>query len=214
MPHPVPIGQTRGSPVSFLSLHRVPRSIRGALPSAVSLVLAVGSVAAAAEPPVTLQVRPDPSGGVRATATLLIPAPPQVMQQVLTDYEKWPDLFSTPMSVTRLERHEGGAVTDLFIKHSFLPGGRRLLCDNRELPGGGLVSTLVAGDFKQYVRTWTVALDGSRGGTRASFDLLVEVETWAPDWLIAFELRRQLERHFRILRERVLAQAGPQPPGR
>jgi hypothetical protein len=202
--------------VPFLSVNRLPPvlgkkaqpSSRLTLLSAVSLLLVLGSTVSAAGPPVTLEVRPEPSGGVRATATLLIPAPPQIMQEVLTDYERWPDLFDTPMSVTHLDRHEGGAVTDLFIKHSFLPGGRRLLCDNRELPGGGLVSTLMAGDFKQYVRTWKVASDGDQGGTHASFDLLVEVDTWAPGWLVAFELRRQLERHFRLLRETILARAG------
>lgn len=175
---------------------------------ALSLMIAICSSAwAAVESPPTLEVHTEPSGGVRATATLLIPAPPQVMHQVLTDYEKWPDLFGVPMQVISLERHASGAVTDLLLKHSFLPGGRRLRCDNRELAEGGLVSTLIEGDFKRYVRTWKLAEDGDQGRTRASFDLLVEVETWAPDWLVAFELRRELERHFRLLRERVLARA-------
>jgi len=177
-----------------------------------SLLVVLGSGAAAwglTEPATTLDVRTEPSGGVRATATLLIPVAPQLMQAVLTDYERWPELFDTPMTVTHLDRRVGGSVTDLFIKHSFLPGGRRLLCDNQELPDG-LVSTLRGGDFKQYVRTWKVAQDGSHGGTRASFELLVEVDTWAPDWLVAFELRRQLERHFRLLRETLMARAGSQ----
>lgn len=170
--------------------------------------LSFGAAWGATDPAATLEVSTEPSGGLRATATLLIPASPQTVQAVLTDYERWPELFDTPMSVTHLERHAGGAVTDLFIKHSFLPGGRQLLCDNQELPEGGLVSTLRGGDFKQYVRTWKVALDGEHGGTRASFELLVKVNTWVPDWLVAFELRRQLERHFRLLREKILTRAG------
>ncbi|TAJ25345.1 MAG: hypothetical protein EPO64_08320 [Nitrospirae bacterium] len=181
----------------------------------VAAVLPFGAAAwGATDPAATLEVSTEPSGGVRATATLLIPAPPPVVQAVLTDYERWPELFSTPMSVTHLERRAGGAVTDLFIKHSFLPGGRRLFCDNQELPEGGLVSTLRGGDFKQYVRTWKVAPDGEHGGTRASFELLVDVDTWAPDWLVAFELRRQLKQHFRLLLEKILARAAGQPLAR
>lgn len=172
-------------------------------------LLYAGAAGAAGGEAAGLAVKTEPSGGVRATAILLIPAPPSVVHQVLTDYEQWPNLFSVPLQVIRVERREGGAVTDLILKHSFLPGGRRLLCDNRELPGGGLVSTLMAGDFKRYVRTWTLAPDGDQAGTRASFDLLVEIETWAPDWLVAWELKRQLDGHFRILRATAAARARP-----
>jgi ribosome-associated toxin RatA of RatAB toxin-antitoxin module len=171
------------------------------------LLFLSGSAAWAAEPASTLEVRSEPSGGVRATATLLLPVPPQVVQQVLSDYERWPDLFGVTMRLARLERHAAGAVTDLYIKHPFLPSERRLLCENRELPGGGLVTTLIAGDFHRYARTWQVTAGGDQGTTRAALDLLVEVDTWAPDWLVALELRRQLLTHFRILREKVLAKA-------
>ncbi|TLY41377.1 MAG: hypothetical protein E6K61_05380 [Nitrospirae bacterium] len=88
-----------------------------------------------------LEVQPEPSGGVRATGTLHLPAPPSVVHQ--------------------------------------------------------------AGDFRRYRRTWRLVQDGNEGLTRAEFELLVEVDTWAPDWLMALELRRQLEKHFRILREQV-----------
>ena len=84
-----------------------------------------------------------------------------------------------------------------------LVGESRLLGENRELPGGGLVTSLLAGDFRRYRRTWRLVQDGNEGLTRAEFELLVEVDTWAPDWLMALELRRQLEKHFRILREQV-----------
>ena len=130
----------------------------------------------ALDDPAKLEVRIEPTGGVRAVATLRLQAPPGIVQAVLTD---------------------------LYIKHALLPGERRLLCESRELSDGGLVTTLVAGDFKQYHRTWKLSPDGSGAVTRAEFELLVEVDTWAPDWLMAMELRRNLETHFRILRERV-----------
>lgn len=155
--------------------------------------------------PQALEVRTEPSGGVRAKATLRIPAPPAVVQEVLTDYGKWPELFEVSMRLARLERHDHGAVTELYITHALLPGERRLLCENTELPGGGLTTTLLGGDFKRYARTWKVAQDGDETRTRAEFELLVEVDTWAPDWLIAVAVRRELEAHFRILREKAIS---------
>jgi hypothetical protein len=38
--------------------------------------------------------------------------------------------------------------------------------------------------------------------TKADFELLVQVETIVPDWLIAMALRRELEAHFKIVQER------------
>lgn len=170
----------------------------------IAVWVSAGAVlAAGAEPATVLEVGPASGGGVRATATLRLAAPPHVVQAVLTDYQKWPELFGTEMRLGRLERRAGGAVTELFIKHPLLPGERRLLCENRELAEGGLLTLLLEGDFKQYARTWRVVQDGNEQRTRAEFELLVEVETWAPDWLMAWELRRQLDTHFRILNEKV-----------
>jgi len=158
---------------------------------------------AAADDPAKLEVRTEPGGGVRAAATLRLQAAPEVVQAVLTDYPRWPSLFGATLRIARIERHEDRVLTDLYIKHALLPGERRLLCESRELPDGGLVTTLVTGDFKRYHRTWKLSPDGSGAVTRAEFELLVEVDTWAPDWLMALELRRNLETHFRILKERV-----------
>jgi hypothetical protein len=40
--------------------------------------------------------------------------------------------------------------------------------------------------------------------TKADFELLVQVDTIVPDWLIAIAMRRELEAHFRIVQERAL----------
>ena len=159
---------------------------------------------AAADGPAKLEVHTEPAGGVRAVATLMIPAPPRIVQEILIDYVKWPTLFITPMRLAQLEQHGERAVTDLYIKHAFLPGERRLLCESRELPDGGLVTTLIAGDFKRYHRIWKLSPEGEGVRTRAEFELLVEVDTWAPDWLVAVELRRELETHFRILTDKAV----------
>ena len=84
-----------------------------------------------------LEVLPDAAGGVRATATLRLPAPPSVVHQILTDYAKWPELFGVPLRLAGVERHVDRVLTDLYLSHPLLFGERRLLCENRELPGGG-----------------------------------------------------------------------------
>lgn len=171
-----------------------------------ALVAPLALHAGGGEAPLTLTVNPDPDGGVQAKAVLLFPASRDVVQAVLTDYAHWPDLFGTSMRLAHLEYQEGRVITDLYIRHMLLPGERRLLCASRELDGGGLDTTLLGGDFRRYHRTWRLFAAEDGAGTHAEFDLLVEVETFAPDWLIALAMRRELETHFRLVRERVLAQ--------
>ncbi len=170
------------------------------------LVLLVSAVPVWAEPgmPSTLVVRTDPSGGVRATATVSFPARPEILQAILTDYAKWPELFEVRMRVADLEIREGRALTDLRIEHTLLPGERRLLCESQALPGGGLVTELKGGDFKRYHRVWKLRAIGDGSQTLAEFDLLAEMDTLVPDWLAAFAMRRELETHFRIVREKAL----------
>jgi hypothetical protein len=161
-----------------------------------------GPAANAADTGESLKVSTDPRGGVTARGTLHLAAPPAALQAVLTDYEGWPELFSGMMRVGRVERQPDRTITDLYFKHSLLVGEQRLLCESRELPGGGLVTTLLGGDFKRYTRTWKVSPDGSAGGTKAEFHLEVEVDTLAPDWLVAQVMKRDLENHFRLLKEK------------
>lgn len=149
-----------------------------------------------------LRVISDPAGGVRATATIIFPAPPPTMQSILSDYRKWPELFDVRMRLAALEEHPGGVVTDLYIEHSLMPGERRLLCESHTLPAGGLVTDLKGGDFKRYHRVWKLFPMDDPHRTRAEFELIVEIDTIVPDWVIAMAMRRELEAHFRIVTER------------
>ncbi len=166
--------------------------------------LSPDSAWAASDGASALEVRTDPEGGVKAAATILFPVRPDILQAILTDYAKWPELFEVRMKVASLEIRDGRAVTDLRIKHALLPGERRLLCESHTLPEGGLVTDLRGGDFKRYHRMWKLSAIGDGGQTRAEFELLVEMDTLVPDWLAALAMRRELEAHFRILREKAL----------
>jgi ribosome-associated toxin RatA of RatAB toxin-antitoxin module len=163
---------------------------------------------ASAAEPVVLDVHPEATGGVKATATILFPVEPAIIQRLLTDYAHWPDLFDTRMRMVEIREQDGRVFTDIRIDHALLPGERRLLSESRTLPGGGLLTDLKGGDFKQYRRHWKLSPTES-GGTKAEFELLVEIETIVPDWMVAVAMKRELETHFRIVREKGLALTTP-----
>ena len=164
--------------------------------------------------PVVLDVRTEPTGGVKATATIVLPAPVSVVQAILTDYPHWPELFEVQMRVVDVTIQNGVATTDIRIEHALLPGERRLVTESRLLPNGELVADLKGGDFKRYHRRWKLtAVDGG-AQTRADFELVVEIESVIPDWLAAVATKRDLESHFRILKEKALARVQGLPSGR
>ena len=170
------------------------------------LLLGWSGGSGAAEPGL-LDVRTEPAGGVKATATIVLPAPVSVVQAILTDYAHWPDLFEVRMKVVDVNIQDGVATTDIRIEHALLPGERRLVTESRLLPNGELVADLKSGDFKRYHRRWKLTSIDGGAQTRADFELVVEVESVIPDWLVAVATRRDLESHFRILKEKALVRA-------
>jgi ribosome-associated toxin RatA of RatAB toxin-antitoxin module len=176
----------------------------------IGIVVISATTLAADVPSTVLEIHDDPAGGKKAVATLRIAVPPDAVRAVLSDYERWPDLFDGRFRITKLERLEGRVVTDLLIDRSPLPGEMRLVCETRELPNGEIVTSLIEGDFKRYLRRWRFVpeMNGGALHTRAEMELLVDMDSWVPDWLFATMLRRDLETHFKILRERALARIG------
>ena len=51
---------------------------------------------------VVLDVRTEPTGAMRATATILFPAEPAIIQRMLTDYAHWPELFDVRMRMAEI----------------------------------------------------------------------------------------------------------------
>ncbi|HSF67894.1 MAG TPA: SRPBCC family protein [Nitrospiraceae bacterium] len=172
-----------------------------------ALLWSVPAFAAATTDTDQLDVYADPAGGVRATAHITFPAKPDIVQSILTDYAKWPELFETNMRVAGLSIDQGIATIDLRIAHALLPGERRLVSESQTIAGGGLVTDLKEGDFKRYHRVWKLAPADNGGWTSAEFELVVEIDTIVPDWVVAIEMREVLRSHFRIVKEKALAQA-------
>ena len=151
-----------------------------------------------------LEVKAEPGGGIRATAHPTFPAKPEVIQALLADYSHWPDLFEVRMRVAELTIREGVATIDLRIEHPLLPGEHRLVTESRSVPNGGLVTDLKGGDFKRYHRVWMLEPAGAGNQTRAAFELVIEIESMVPDWLVAIAMRQELEAHFRIVKQKAL----------
>ena len=156
--------------------------------------------------PVELDVHTEPTGGVRATATILFPVEPAIIHRLLTDYAHWPELFDVRMRMAEVRVQDGKVFTDIRINHPLLPGERHLLVETRTLPTGGLLTELKGGDFKQYRRFWKLTPADGGAHTKAEFELLVETDLSMPDWMLAVTMRRDLESHFRSIREKALAQ--------
>jgi len=170
-------------------------------------VVPIPAAAAATTENELLDVKTEPGGGVRAVAHLIFPGKPELIQSMLTDYVHWPDLFEVRMRMTDLKIHDDVAMTDIRIEHALLPGERRLITESRTLPDGGLVTDLVGGDFKRYHRVWRLAPIDGGAKTRADFELVVWIDTLVPDWLVALGTRRELEAHFRIVKEKAAARS-------
>lgn len=151
-----------------------------------------------------LEVGVESGGGVRATAQVFFPAKPAFVQSLLTDYPHWPDLFEVRMRVADLHIDDGIATVDLRIDHPLMPGERRLVTESKVLPDGGLVTDLKSGDFKRYHRVWKLQPVGEGDQTRADFELVVELDSMVPEWLVARATRRELETHFRIVKQKAL----------
>jgi Polyketide cyclase / dehydrase and lipid transport len=162
------------------------------------------SVVAATVDSEVLDVKPESGGGVRAVAHVIFPAKPALIQSMLTDYAHWPELFEVRMRLVGLKVQGDVATTDIRIEHALLPGERRLVTESRTLPGGGLVTDLVGGDFKKYHRVWKFTPSNGGTETSADFELLVAIDSIVPDWLVALAMRRELEAHFRIVKEKAI----------
>lgn len=187
---------------------RSPDSRAGAvrlLRYALLAVLAAASLlpnAAAAPDTDVIEVKPEPGGGVRATARVTFPAKPSVIHAMLTDYAHWPELFDVRMRMADIAVREGVVRTDVRIEHALLPGERRLVGESRILPDGRIVTDLVEGDFKRYHRAWTLTPVNGGAQTHAEFELIVAIDSIVPDWLVALAMRRELEAHFKIVKDK------------
>ena len=71
--------------------------------------------------PVVLDVRTETTGGMLATATILFPVGPAIIERLLTDYAHWPELFDVRMRMAEIREQDSKVFTDIRIEHALLP---------------------------------------------------------------------------------------------
>ena len=173
-----------------------------------TLTFLMGVRTSGADPPQEfLHVKTDPAGGVIATARVQFPARPEIIHSLLTDFPRWPELFEVRMRVVDVQIRQDVVTTDLRIDHALLPGERRLVTESRTTANYDIVTDLVAGDFKRYHRVWKLSPANEGRETWADFELSVAIDSIVPDWLVAIATKRELEAHFRIVKEKARAHA-------
>jgi hypothetical protein len=159
--------------------------------------------AAGTSPTVTLNIDVNPAGVAHVQAVLTLSAPPSVAQAVLTDYPHWPLLFADGLRIAAITQGKDGVQTDLYIRRHFLPGELHLVTLTREAAPGVLETSLIAGDFYQYHRTWTLTPGIDTRETHAELAMDIQPKQGLPGWLFSFLLRRDLFVHFDKLRAEV-----------
>jgi hypothetical protein len=65
----------------------------------------------------------------------------------------------------------------------------------------------MGGDFIRYHRVWKLWPANEGKATAADFELKVAIDSIVPDWLVALATRRELEAHFRIVKEKARLRA-------
>lgn len=176
----------------------------------VTSVLAAGALAETSGPLSRLDIESD-GGGVHSLGVIWLPAAPETVRAILTDYEHWPELFPGRFEVVSIQREADRVVTELRINRWPLPGTLQLVCETRVSADGSVVTSLVRGDFQRYRRAWTLRPEerDGRAGTRGEVDLRFELTSWVPAWVVTQTLRGQLEEHFQVLAARVSAANAP-----
>ena len=154
----------------------------------------------------TLDIQLQGEGIAIIHALVDLPRQPEIVFDVLTDYDRWPTLFSEGVQV-KVERHsDQWVVTDLIIPHGIIPWETRLKAKSKATQPEKLETVLIDGDFLQYAQVWQLrsVQEGTR--THAELNLTLQpkgwIMKWIPDFLYRWIVKGELEDHFdKLFRE-------------
>lgn len=139
-----------------------------------------------------------------ANADLILPAPPEIVYAVLTDYHHWPNLFLEQLQVNEIKTEDTRVVIDMVIPAKFFPIDLELVTETREIHPLRLETTLLRGDFDRYDWVWECSQTKDRAQTHATFILNVQPTIWIPNWLMRWILEHELEVHFHKIRDEAI----------
>ena len=123
-------------------------------------------------------------GATRVRAQIDIDAPPAAVWSVLTDCGQGPKIIPHLESCKILERDPAGRwdVRDHVVNPPLLPRIRTIV-RNDFTPERKLAFRLVGGDMKRSDGAWTLEPIGK--GVRLSYDSMIELGFYAPQFLVA-----------------------------
>ena len=159
----------------------------------------------ALEPSDSLSVEIDSKGVALIQARLILPAPPLSVHKVLTDYDRWPDLFPHPPSINNIVREQDQTVVDMSIPAFLLPFTLHLVTATRERSAFQIETRLMKGDFLQYEWVWRFSPTQGGKATLARMTFRVAPTIWTPDWFLRWALQTEMEGHFERIRQHLIS---------
>ncbi len=138
---------------------------------------------------------------LHVSLTVSIEAKPEVVWQVLTDYEHLSE-FVPGMSKSRvMERNEDTITIEQVFKHLF--GSMELLLSVKETPPNRIDFWLVGGNMKIYDGHWLIKPYNS-GSTLLTFEVDVQPGFFAPMWLVSWVLKKEIQKGLLAVREEAI----------
>ncbi|HTE88460.1 MAG TPA: SRPBCC family protein [Terriglobales bacterium] len=144
-------------------------------------------------------------------ATLELPASPETVFVVLTDYAQWPALFAKGMTIAAIRDEPEGVVTEMYVPRVMLPGTLHVIIRTRVSAPQQIEAELISGDLNLFRRLWRLMPLAKGRETIAELQMTVQPKGWAPRWLIRYAIERELTDHFDRLRAAIQRRSVQEP---
>lgn len=140
-------------------------------------------------------------GAAEVFAVIHFPVPREVIHDILTDYQNWPDLFPSRPRIKKISHEQKQVIVDMVVPALFFPMELDLTTSTTEPTPFFLQTQLVRGDFERYERLWT--LNSTQNGTQTEATLVLRVlpSIWTPQWLFREVMDSEIRGHLRKIQE-------------
>jgi len=170
-------------------------------------LLSARSVFSATDDIHSLDVVVDAQHVAHVHAILELPAKPEIVFAVLTDYAQWPTLFAPGLIIAAIRDEPEGVITEMYLPRVLLPGTLHVIIRTRVTPQQ-IEAELIGGDLHRFWRLWRLMPLAKGRETRAELQMAVQPKGWIPNWLIRYSIEMELHDHFERLRAAVQRREG------
>lgn len=144
-------------------------------------------------------------------AILELPAKPEIVFAVLTDYAQWPTLFAPGLIIAAIRDEPEGVITEMYVPRVLLPGTLHVIIRTRVDTPQQIEAELISGDLHRFWRLWRLMPLAKGRETRAELQMAVQLKGWTPNWLIRYSIEMELHNHFERLRAAVQREKAREP---